>query len=84
MGLFQFCRMPFGLTGAPAPSQRLMEKILRSLPFASTYIDDILVFSSDPITHKEHLNQVFVRLQEAVLTLYSKKCHTLGSTKCPI
>ena len=75
MGLFQFCRMPFGLTGAPASFQRLMDKILRGLPFASTYIDDILVFSSDPITHKEHLNQVFACLQEAGLTLRGKKCH---------
>ena len=75
MGLFQFCRMPFGLTGAPASFQRLMDKILRGLPFASTYIDDILVFSSDPITHKEHINQVFACLQEAGLTLRGKKCH---------
>ena len=50
MGLYQFCRMPFGLTGAPASFQRLMDKILRDLPFASTYIDDILVFSSDPMS----------------------------------
>ena len=75
MGLFQFCRMPFGLTGAPASFQRLMDKILRGLPFVSTYIDDILVFSPDPITHKEHLNQVFAHLQEAGQTLRGKKCY---------
>ena len=80
MGLFQFCRMPFGLTGTPASFQRLMDKILRGLPFASTYIDDILIFSSDPITHREHLNQVFARLREAGLTLRGKKCH-IGLTQ---
>ena len=75
IGLYQFCRMPFGLAGASASFQRLMDKILRGLPFASTYIDDILVFSSDPMQHKKHLREVFLRLQEAGLTLRGKKCH---------
>jgi len=57
-----------------------MDKILRDLPFASTYIDDILVFSLDPIKHKEHLCQVFKRLQEAGLTLHGRKCH-IGLTQ---
>jgi len=43
IGLYQFCRMPFGLTGAPASFQRLMDKIFRDLPFTSTYIDDIRI-----------------------------------------
>ena len=75
MGLYQFCCMPFGLAGAPASFQRLMDKILRGLPFASTYIDDILVFSPDPIQHKDHLRQVFNRLFQAGLTLRGTKCH---------
>ena len=37
LGLFQFCRMPFGLTGAPASFQRLMDMICRDLPFVTTY-----------------------------------------------
>jgi len=57
-----------------------MDKILRDLPFATTYIDDILVFSSDPIKHKEHLHQVFKHLQEAGLTLCGRKCH-IGLTQ---
>ena len=40
MGLFQFCRMPFGLLGAPASFQRLMDKVCRGLPFVTTYLDD--------------------------------------------
>ena len=75
MGLYHFCCTPFGLAGAPASFQRLMDKIFRGLPFASTYIDDILVFSPDPIQHKDHLHQVFNRLCQAGLTLWGTKCH---------
>ena len=32
LGLFQFCRMPFGLSGAPSSFQRLMDKLFRDLP----------------------------------------------------
>ena len=75
MGLYQFCRMPFGLSGAPGSFQRLMDSILRGLPFVLTYIDDILIHSATEELHKEHLHQVFARLQEAGLTLRGKKCH---------
>ena len=59
MGLFEFLRLPFGLTGSPGTFQRLMDRVLRGLPFAMVYVDDILVYSSDKRTHKQHLRQVF-------------------------
>ena len=74
MGLYQFCRMPFGLSGTPASFQRLMDSVLRGLPFASTYLDDILVYSPNVECHKDHLRQVFCRLQDAGLILCGKKC----------
>ena len=69
MGLFQFTRMPFGLTGAPSSFQGLMNKTFWDLPFVTTYIDDILVHSANEKQHKEHLRQVFQKLQESGLTL---------------
>ena len=74
MGLYQFCRMPFGLSGAPASFQRLMDSVLRGLPFASTYLDDILVYSPNIESHKDHLHQVFLCLHKAGLTLRGRKC----------
>ena len=47
MGLYEFRRMPFGLTGAPSLFQRLMDKIFRGLSFVTTYVDDILVHSAN-------------------------------------
>lgn len=59
MGLFQFTRMPFGLTGAPSSFQRLRNKIFRNLPFVTTYLDDILMHSANEEQHKYHLQQCF-------------------------
>ena len=72
MGLYQFCRMPFGLIGAPGSFQRLMDSVLQDLPFATTYIDDVLVFSQTEEQHVHHLQQVFQHLQG---TLCGSKCH---------
>ena len=52
-----------------------MNKIFRDLPFITTYIDDILVHSASKEQHKDHLQQVFQRLQESRLTLRGRKCH---------
>ena len=75
MGLYEFRRMPFGLTGAPSSFQRLMDKIFRGLSFVTTYVDDILVHSADVEEHSHHLQEVFQRLADAGLTLRGKKCH---------
>ena len=55
LGLYQFCRMPFGLSRAPNSFQRLIDKVLRGLSF----VDDILVHSASEKEHKDHLRQVF-------------------------
>ena len=75
LGLFQFCRMPFGLTGAPSAFQRLMDKVFQGLPFVTTYLDDVLVHSSTVKDHEDHLRQAFQRLANAGLTLRGTTCH---------
>ena len=75
MGLFQFHRMPFGLSGAPASFQWLMDKVCRGLPVTTTYLDDVLVHSASMQEHTEHLRRVFERLASAVLTLRGRKWH---------
>ena len=74
MGLYQFKRMPFGLTGASGSFQHLMDKIMRGLPFVTTYIDDVLVHSKNAEEHKNHLQIVFQCLSDAGLTLRGHKC----------
>ena len=75
MGLYEFCCMPFGLSGAPGSFQRLMDKIFQGLSFVVIYLDDILIHSVDASQHADHLRQVFHRLHSAGLTLKGSKCH---------
>ena len=68
-GLFQFCKMPFGLSAAPATFQRLMNSVLRGLTWktALVYLDDIIIFSQTFEDHLKHLQEVFDRLRTAGL-----------------
>ena len=68
-GKFEFKVCPFGLAQAPAYFQRLVDEVLRGLPFAFGYLDDILIFSPDVKTHLEHIKILFDRLREAKLKL---------------
>ena len=61
--------MPFGLQGAPATFQRMMDKLLRGLEHSVSYIDDIVVYSETWREHLKDLECVLQRLLEAGLTL---------------
>ena len=54
-GKYEFLMVPFGLAQAPAYFQLLMNKVLKGLRFAMTYLDDIIIFSQDESQHLEHL-----------------------------
>ena len=76
-GKFEFKVCPFGLAQAPAYFQRLVDEVLRELPFALGYLDDILIFSLNIETHLQHLEVLFQRLREAKLKLKESKCNFL-------
>jgi hypothetical protein len=73
-GLFEFTRMPFGLRNAGMTFQRLMDSVLGGLPFAFVYLDDILIASPDPVSHRRHLEAVFTVLQSNGLIVNADKC----------
>jgi hypothetical protein len=73
-GLFEFCRMRFGLHMAGNLFQRLMDRILAGLPFFFCYLDDIIIASRIKHEHLEHLRAVFTRLRDAGLVINTEKC----------
>ena len=72
---FEFTRCPFGLSQAPAYFQRLMNQVIKGLPFAFVYLDDVLIHSPDIETHLKHIRILFQRLREADLKLKDSKCN---------
>ena len=73
--------MPFGLQGAPATFQRLMNCVIRGLEFAAAYLDDLIVFSESWEDHLIHICSVSERLRKAGLTAKAKKCE-FGASEC--
>ena len=75
-GLYEFNVMPFGLHGAPATFQRLMDKLLAEQRDASdAYIDDITVASNSFTEHLMDLRNVFQSVREAGLTIKPRKAN---------
>ena len=76
MGLYQYRRMPFGLTNVPATFQHLMNQLFagEQCRFVYVYLDDILIVSSSMQDHLGHVEQVLRRLDEAGLRLKPGKC----------
>ena len=77
--LFHWKFLPFGLKNAPAEFQRVMDQVLKGLPFARCYIDDV-IFSDSPSEHVRHLQQVFERLRAWGLHLHHGKCKFFHDT----
>lgn len=75
-GLYQFKKMPFGLSNSPATFQRLIDNVLGAdmQPFVFVYLDDIIIISPDFESHLESLTKVFDRLISAGLTVNREKC----------
>ena len=75
-GLWEFTVMPFGLCGAPASFQLLMEIMLAGLNWETclVYLDDIIIFSHAFEEHLSRLESVLSRLRTGGLKLKIKKC----------
>ena len=65
--------MPFGLKNADQAFQRLMDGMLRHISFSFVYLDDMLVASPDPETHKKHLHELFGLLSLNGININRKK-----------
>ena len=75
-GLYQYTVLPFGVHGAPATFQRMMDHLLRPRQaYTAAYIDDIIIHSDSWDVHIRQLWAVLGELRKAGLTANPAKCH---------
>lgn len=75
-GLFEFRRLPFGISNAGCELQRLIDSLFHHKYGEKIfgYCDDLLIATSTFQEHLEILNDVFDALSKAGLTINFKKC----------
>ncbi len=74
-GLYKYTVMPFGLHGAPATFQRLMDCVLAGCEqYTAAYLDDVVIYSGSWQEHLQNLADILKRIQEAGLTINTTKC----------
>ena len=75
--LYEFTRMPFGLSNSGSSFCHLMEMCLGDQQFVTLllYLDDICVFAASIDEMLDQIELVFSRLKEFNLKIKPKKCH---------
>ncbi|KAF8747922.1 hypothetical protein RHS01_11178 [Rhizoctonia solani] len=75
-GLYESLVMTFGLTNAPAAFQHFMNKLFKDLLDVCViiYLDDILIYSKDDVSHMQHIHEVLRRLMDNQLFCKASKC----------
>ena len=73
-GLFQYNRLPFGVSSSPAIFQRVIDNVLQKIPYVCAYLDDILVTGRTDEEHLPNLDKVLSRLAKAGMRLNVDKC----------
>ncbi|GFT57403.1 retrovirus-related Pol polyprotein from transposon 17.6 [Trichonephila clavipes] len=91
-GLYEWCRLQFGIKVAPAIFNRLIRRILTKykIDFACNYFDGIIVFSSSEKEHWNHLKTIFdicqkeIKLELSLKTIFDicQKEIKLELSKC--
>ena len=75
-GLYEYCRMPSGLSGAPSTFQRAMHLVLRGLTWdiALCYLDDVAILGACFSSHLSNVREVLERFRTYHLKLKPRKC----------
>lgn len=73
-GMFEYTRMPFGVTNGPSTFQRYVDSVLRDFhQFCIAYIDDVLVYADTQAECEERSRKVLAALKEDNLRINDQK-----------
>ena len=74
-GLYQYLRLPMGLTNSPDVFQSVMHPLFQDIPQVECFIDDIGIFTDLSFDHHlSILSQVLLRLEQSGFTVNPLKC----------
>ena len=73
-GLYQYQRLPFGLSCAPALFQKIIDQTIADIPGVVCYLDDIIVTGKTDQEHTTNLQKALERLKAAGFHLKREKC----------
>ena len=57
-GLYEYTRLPFGVSSVPAVFQHIMDTMLQGIPYVICYLDDILVTETTDAEYLRSLREV--------------------------
>ena len=73
-GVFQYRRIPYGLSSAPSAFQKIVSSILSGMEGTVNLLDDVVVHGRDQAEHDQRLKEVLARFAKHNLTLNKEKC----------
>ena len=73
-GLYQYQRLPFGLSCAPDLFQKIIDQTIADLPGVVCYLDDIIITGKTDQEHTANLQKALERLKTAGFHLKREKC----------
>ena len=73
-GVFQYRRMPYGLSSAPSAFQKIVSSVLSGIPGVLNLLDDVVVCGTTTEEHDRRLHEVLARLEKHRFTLNEDKC----------
>ena len=74
--------IPFGVINAPAQFMNMMNDLLGEYlnKFVLVFLDDVLIYSTNPQDHADHLRKVLGKLREPQLFAKANKCEILKTS----
>ena len=72
-GLFEYTRLPIGISSAPAIFQWVMEGLHQNIPGVVVYIDDVLITGKTDEDHLNLLEMVLKRMEDPGMLLNKDK-----------